>query len=54
MKRSKILVMVPYLKGTGGTETVISNLNSIYLQSNNRKSYELKLISFGGSKEKNG
>ena len=52
MKRSKILVMVPYLKGTGGTETVISNLNSIYLQSNNRKSYELKLISFGGSKEK--
>lgn len=52
MKKTKVLVMVPYLKGTGGTETVIKNLNTSYLQSSNREAYELKLISFGGTKEK--
>ncbi len=51
MEKLKVLVMVPYLNGTGGTETVIKNLNSAYMQSDQKSRYELKLISFGGSKK---
>lgn len=35
MSKLKVLVMVPYLKGTGGTETVIKNLRMAYQNSIN-------------------
>ncbi|EPC85161.1 glycosyltransferase, partial [Lacticaseibacillus paracasei subsp. paracasei CNCM I-4649] len=46
VEKLKVLVMVPYLNGTGGTETVIKNLNSAYMQSDQKSRYELKLIFF--------
>lgn len=51
MSNLKVLVMVPYLKGTGGTETVIKNLRMAYQDSINNNLYNIKLISFGGSKK---
>lgn len=51
MQKLKILVIVPFLKGFGGTETVVKNLNKAYQQSTNHDNYELKLISFGGTEK---
>lgn len=50
MEKPNILIFVPYLKGTGGTETVIKNLNFAYMKSPEKDLYDLKLISFGGTK----
>lgn len=49
MTRKKILLFVPFLKGTGGTETVIRNLQIAYRQSLKKKEYDMMLVSFGGT-----
>lgn len=48
----KILIVIPYLTGKGGTETVISNFRESVIR-NNYSQYQWKLVSFGGSKYKN-
>lgn len=45
----KILIVIPYLTGKGGTETVISNFYESVIR-NNYSQYKWKLVSFGGSK----
>ena len=46
----KAIVAVPYLKGTGGTETVIKNFSEALDVKNTSNDISWKLISFGGSK----
>lgn len=46
----KAIVAVPYLKGTGGTETVIKNFSEALDVKNISNDISWKLISFGGSK----
>lgn len=47
----KIIIAVPYLNGTGGTETVISNFYDAVVNESKDNRVNWKLISFGGSKE---
>lgn len=45
----KVIVAVPYLKGTGGTETVIKNFAEALNVKQTNEDIKWKLISFGGS-----
>ncbi|AYE39028.1 glycosyltransferase [Companilactobacillus zhachilii] len=45
--KKQIIILVPYMTGFGGTETVITNLFTEYNKSKHN-SYDLKLISIGG------
>ncbi|WP_072557612.1 glycosyltransferase [Lactiplantibacillus plantarum] len=47
--KKKVFVIVPFLKGTGGTETVIRNLGVAYQRSGKTDVYDMRLISFGGT-----
>lgn len=49
----KAIVAVPFLKGTGGTETVIKNFAQALDVKVQNNGISWKLISFGGSKETN-
>lgn len=48
--KKKIWVVVPFLYGAGGTETVLKNTQKAYDIYGKKDNYDLKLISFGGSK----
>ena len=45
----KVIVAVPYLKGTGGTDTVIKNFAEALNVKQTNEDIKWKLISFGGS-----
>ena len=47
----KGLLLVPFMTGKGGTETVIKNLFTAYNQSANRHDYQLRVYSIGGSND---
>lgn len=47
--KKKVFVVVPFLKGTGGTETVIRNLGTAYKDSGKTDNYDMQLVSFGGT-----
>lgn len=48
--KKKIWVVVPFLYGTGGTETVLRNTQKAYDTCGKKDNYDLRLISFGGTK----
>lgn len=50
--KKKVLIVVPYMTGYGGTETVIQNLFSEY-NKEKPKDYHFKLISIGGYEHDN-
>lgn len=46
---TKVLIMVPFLKGTGGTESVIANLIRAAQTTDGSDDIDLHLVSFGGT-----